>query len=84
MVQRRKRQRAAPAHKHWEVMPPLLLAALLAWLIVAAVLHNAGSLIVVFNSFRLIRSGEDLEQEPPAPAAEPRPAPAAALTDGAA
>lgn len=30
--------------------------------IIAAVLHNAGSLIVVFNSARLIRLGEDLEQ----------------------
>lgn len=29
--------------------------------IVAAVVHNAGSLIVVFNSARLIRKGEDLE-----------------------
>ncbi len=29
--------------------------------IVAAILHNVGSLIVVFNSARLVRSGEDLE-----------------------
>src|SRR6185436_4003457 len=29
--------------------------------IVAAVLHNAGSLIVVFNSARLVRKGEELE-----------------------
>jgi len=29
--------------------------------IVAAVMHNAGSLIVVFNSARLVRQGEDLE-----------------------
>ena len=29
--------------------------------IVATLLHNAGSLIVVFNSARLIRAGEDLE-----------------------
>jgi Cd2+/Zn2+-exporting ATPase len=29
--------------------------------IVAAILHVAGSLIVVFNSFRLVRSGEELE-----------------------
>ena len=28
--------------------------------IVAAVLHNAGSLIVVFNSARLVRQGEEL------------------------
>jgi Cd2+/Zn2+-exporting ATPase len=35
--------------------------------IVATIMHNAGSLIVVFNSARLIRSGEDLEQ----PGSEP-------------
>jgi Cd2+/Zn2+-exporting ATPase len=37
--------------------------------IVAAVLHVVGSLIVVFNSFRLVRSGEELEpyQAPKAP-----------------
>ena len=29
--------------------------------IVAAIMHNAGSLIVVFNSARLVRMGEDLE-----------------------
>ena len=29
--------------------------------IVAAILHNAGSLFVVFNSARLVRQGEDLE-----------------------
>jgi Zn2+/Cd2+-exporting ATPase len=29
--------------------------------IVAAILHNAGSLIVVFNSARLVRHGEELE-----------------------
>jgi Cd2+/Zn2+-exporting ATPase len=29
--------------------------------IVAAILHNAGSLIVVFNSARLVRLGEELE-----------------------
>ena len=29
--------------------------------IVAAILHNAGSLIVVFNSARLVRQGEELE-----------------------
>ena len=28
--------------------------------IVAAMLHNAGSLIVVFNSARLVRQGEEL------------------------
>jgi Cd2+/Zn2+-exporting ATPase len=41
--------------------------------IVAAVLHNAGSLIVVFNSARLVRLGEELE---------PFQAPATAPTDG--
>ena len=34
--------------------------------IVAAILHNAGSLLVVFNSARLIRSGEELGHELPA------------------
>ena len=29
--------------------------------IIAAVLHNVGSLIVVFNSARLVRQGEELE-----------------------
>ncbi|MBN1270018.1 MAG: cation-translocating P-type ATPase, partial [Kiritimatiellae bacterium] len=29
--------------------------------IIAAILHNAGSLIVVFNSARLVRSGEELD-----------------------
>jgi Cd2+/Zn2+-exporting ATPase len=29
--------------------------------IVAAVLHNVGSLIVIFNSARLVRKGEELE-----------------------
>ena len=27
----------------------------------AAILHNAGSILVVFNSARLVRNGEDLE-----------------------
>ena len=36
--------------------------------IVATLLHNAGSLIVVFNSARLIRSGEELEKPPSASA----------------
>ena len=35
--------------------------------IVAALLHNAGSVIVVLNSGRLIRSGEDLQAEAAAP-----------------
>ena len=29
--------------------------------IVAAIMHNAGSLLVVFNSARLVRQGEELE-----------------------
>jgi len=32
--------------------------------IYAAVLHFAGSLIVVFNSARLVRYGEELSHEP--------------------
>jgi Cd2+/Zn2+-exporting ATPase len=36
--------------------------------IVAALLHNAGSLIVVFNSARLVRLGEELEPFQPASA----------------
>ncbi len=40
--------------------------------IVAAIMHNAGSLIVVFNSARLVREGEELEPfQPAAPAATP-------------
>ncbi|HTD68236.1 MAG TPA: cation-translocating P-type ATPase [Candidatus Limnocylindria bacterium] len=40
--------------------------------IVAAVLHVAGSLIVVFNSFRLVRSGEELEpHQAPTPTEPP-------------
>ena len=39
--------------------------------IIAAVLHNAGSLVVVFNSARLVRIGEELE---PFQAASARPA----------
>lgn len=38
--------------------------------IVAALLHNSGSLLVVFNSARLVRSGEELE---PVPAGDVRP-----------
>jgi len=48
--------------------------------IVAAALHTGGSLIVVFNSARLVRKGEELEHYQPLPAlpAEPpRPAPPA-------
>ena len=35
--------------------------------IIAAVLHNAGSLVVVFNSARLVRIGEELEPFQAAP-----------------
>jgi Cd2+/Zn2+-exporting ATPase len=47
--------------------------------IAAAAMHTAGSLIVVFNSARLVRKGEELEHYHPEPAApEPgRPAPPA-------
>jgi len=40
--------------------------------IVAAMLHNAGALIVVFNSARLVRQGEELEPflNPATPAPE--------------
>jgi Cd2+/Zn2+-exporting ATPase len=40
--------------------------------IVAAILHNVGSLIVIFNSARLVRKGEELEHFHPEPAA-PKP-----------
>jgi len=39
--------------------------------IVAALLHNVGSLIVIFNSARLVRKGEELEHYQPAPTAPP-------------
>jgi Cd2+/Zn2+-exporting ATPase len=39
--------------------------------IVAALLHNVGSLIVIFNSARLVRKGEELEHYQPAPTATP-------------
>ena len=45
--------------------------------IVAAMLHNVGSLIVVFNSARLVRQGEELEHYHPAPQPSPPPPPAA-------
>jgi Cd2+/Zn2+-exporting ATPase len=41
------------------------------WL--AAIMHTAGSLIVVFNSARLVRKGEELEHYHPEPAAPSRP-----------
>ena len=37
--------------------------------VLAAAMHTAGSLIVVFNSARLVRKGEELEHYHPAPAA---------------
>ena len=45
--------------------------------IVAALMHNVGSLIVIFNSARLVRKGEELEHYQPGVAAPTpgRPAP---------
>ena len=43
--------------------------------IVAAIMHNAGSLIVVFNSARLVRHGEELEPYRPVVADAPPTAP---------
>ena len=37
--------------------------------VLAAAMHTAGSLIVVFNSARLVRKGEELEHYQPEPAA---------------
>jgi Zn2+/Cd2+-exporting ATPase len=42
--------------------------------IIAAVLHNVGSLIVIFNSARLVRKGEELEHYHPEPESPERPA----------
>jgi Cd2+/Zn2+-exporting ATPase len=41
--------------------------------IVAAILHNVGSLIVIFNSARLVRKGEELEHFHPETEEPPRP-----------
>jgi Zn2+/Cd2+-exporting ATPase len=38
----------------------------------AAILHNVGSLIVIFNSARLVRKGEELEHYHPEPVEPPR------------
>src|SRR6516225_2068877 len=38
----------------------------------AAILHNLGSLIVIFNSARLVRKGEELEHYHPEPVKPPR------------
>jgi hypothetical protein len=35
-------------------------------------MHNAGSLMVIFNSARLVRQGEELEPYQPVAAVEPR------------
>jgi Zn2+/Cd2+-exporting ATPase len=54
--------------------------------IVAAIMHNVGSLIVIFNSARLVRKGEELEHyqpaaiEPPARPSGPNSKAAAELT----
>jgi Cd2+/Zn2+-exporting ATPase len=45
--------------------------------IVAAILHNAGSLIVVFNSARLVRQGEELEPMAATPEESPTDTPTA-------
>ena len=45
----------------------------------AAILHNVGSLIVIFNSARLVRKGEELEHFHPEPTEPPR-APTGQLT----
>src|SRR5512136_1308116 len=42
--------------------------------VMAAAMHTVGSLIVIFNSFRLVRHGEELEPYRPEPAA-PKPTP---------
>jgi Cd2+/Zn2+-exporting ATPase len=47
--------------------------------IVGAILHNVGSLIVVFNSARLVRKGEELEHYQPQPVKPPQ-APSGELT----
>ena len=48
--------------------------------VVAAVMHNLGSLIVVFNSARLVRHGEELEPFHSGPAQVTKPIPAKHLT----
>jgi Cd2+/Zn2+-exporting ATPase len=45
--------------------------------VVAAALNIAGSMVVVFNSARLVRQGEELEPFSPAPATDPGRAPTA-------
>jgi Cd2+/Zn2+-exporting ATPase len=45
--------------------------------VLAAVMHTGGSLIVVFNSARLVRKGEELEHYHPETATTPPAAPSA-------
>jgi len=45
--------------------------------IMAAAMHTAGSLLVVFNSARLVRKGEELEHYQPLPAPQPPARPSA-------
>ncbi len=47
--------------------------------IVAAIFHVAGSLVVVFNSFRLVRFGEELEPHQPGPILSPTATPTATV-----
>ena len=48
--------------------------------ITAAILHNVGSLIVIFNSARLVRKGEELEHFHPEPTETPRSTPRTGAT----
>jgi len=47
-------------------------------------LHVTGTLIVIFNSARLVRKGEELEHYQPVPVEAPRPAAPARLEPKAA
>jgi Cd2+/Zn2+-exporting ATPase len=51
--------------------------------IVAAILNNAGSLMVIFNSARLVRQGEELEPYQPSADNEPAEAKEASAAKGA-
>lgn len=48
--------------------------------IIAAALHSAGTLIIIFNSARLVRSGEQLEASTPEPASTPSMSPVASTS----